>query len=94
MLLSQDGTFFHLLYFDYFNNSFALSRPNGKCTKHQLNGFSDEKTPDLDALTACVCCDSYDPNVLLGCPQNPWESNEVTTPIPKSKIFIFVSFKN
>jgi hypothetical protein len=78
----QDGTIFHLLYFDYFNNSFALNRAKDKCTKHQLDGLNDEWTPDLDALNVCVCCDEYAPSVLLGCPQDPWDPVDVTTSVP------------
>jgi hypothetical protein len=70
----QDGTFFHLLYFPFFNNSFALDAPQGCCSKHQMEGIKDDWYPDPDQLTYCVCCDDYEPDTLSGCPANPWSN--------------------
>ncbi|KAI6174490.1 hypothetical protein M3Y97_00996800 [Aphelenchoides bicaudatus] len=75
-----DGNFYHLLYFPFFNNSFVLNKPKGTCTKHQLDDLSDDGyLPDLDELSVCVCCGEYDPSDLLGCPNNKWSSEKVTT---------------
>jgi hypothetical protein len=71
--------YFHLLHFDYFNNSFALSQATDKCTNFQFGSLNDQWIPDLNKLHMCVCCDEYTPNVLLGCQQDPWDPIPVTT---------------
>jgi hypothetical protein len=63
-----------MLNFDYFNNSFALNKARDGCTRQQLKGIDDNWLPDLEELTFCVCCDDYNPNVLLACPNNPWSN--------------------
>ncbi|KAI6170435.1 hypothetical protein M3Y97_01153900 [Aphelenchoides bicaudatus] len=80
-----DKEFFHLLYFDYFNNSFYLDNPRGMCSKHPLDDIDDDWLPDLKQLSVCLCCDSYDPAVLLGCPENPWQQKETTCKVPPTE---------
>ncbi|KAI6169956.1 hypothetical protein M3Y97_01170000 [Aphelenchoides bicaudatus] len=75
-----DGNFYHLLYFPFFNNSFVLTEPIDTCTGSQLGSLSDDGyLPDLNKLHTCVCCGEYNPSDLLGCPNNKWSSEKVTT---------------
>jgi hypothetical protein len=90
LFILKDTASYHLMHFDYFNNSFVLNRPIGKCTRHQLDGLNDLRTPDLSALTICICCDEYSPSAILGCPADPWNNGAVPTPAPQSKFLIFV----
>lgn len=63
--------FFHILYFEYFNNSFVLDNPIGKCTKNQSN-LNDNWKPNSSLYDYCICCGGYQPSEESGCPANPW----------------------